>query len=414
MRSRIQAALASHLALLSLLVVGQRAQGQSFDPPVGGWTYVFEGDSADAGSGGFTALDGTWSHDNGSDEWDGSEIGSGSPGGVSALTSAEVPSFLRIQETGDPRDHGFTDPGSTRKIYLGHDITADGATPNVMDQGITLSFRARVPTTQAPLDDAHPAGGATTSLWPATGDGYVTHDGGKSNFSVKQADGGVISFGLAADPEVADFGLDAGGLVMNNLNGTEISGDVDIQGGDAGEVNLLPIGVTDWHEYWVVISGGGAGTHQIDVYLDGSDTPTSFDVTAGTGNDFGELGYIAMGAGATPQSGALDIDFFAYRLEAVQPDLVPGDVNDDELVDRADFDIISANFGQTPAEKSDGDLNRNNLVELLDFRFWKNNVPALSQAGSAAVPEPSAIYLALGASLALVGIGRRRVRQRLG
>ena len=46
-------------------------------PPTGGWTYQYTGEAAAAGTGGFTALDGTWSHDNGSDQWDASTIGVG-------------------------------------------------------------------------------------------------------------------------------------------------------------------------------------------------------------------------------------------------------------------------------------------------------------------------------------------------
>lgn len=62
--------------MLTLPAVSMTAQ-LSFSPPDGGWNYLYEGDQADyAPDGeGFASLDGTWSHDNGSDQWDGSAIG---------------------------------------------------------------------------------------------------------------------------------------------------------------------------------------------------------------------------------------------------------------------------------------------------------------------------------------------------
>ena len=92
----------------------------SFSPPDGGWNYLYEGDQADyAPDGeGFASLDGTWSHDNGSDQWDGSAIGGdfgdgNRPGGAMIITEGSA-SYLRIQDTGDPRDYGYGDPGSNR------------------------------------------------------------------------------------------------------------------------------------------------------------------------------------------------------------------------------------------------------------------------------------------------------------
>lgn len=286
--------------LAFLVAISSQVLGQGYSAPAGGWTYTLDGSNA-AGGAGFTALDGSWSHDNGSDAWDESAIGAGSAGGVSSMDG-----FLRIQDTGDPRDYGMPDPGSNRKIYLGHDITAEGAAANILDAGVTLSFRTRLATT-APLDDARPDGGAGVVPWPAGGDGYVIHDGGKGNFSIKQANGGVVSFSL---------GDDGAGLLMNGLNGNAITGDVNTGQGTA---NALAANLTDWNEFWVTIQGGGAGTHLVDIYANGSLTPSSFEVTAGGGNDFGDIGYIAMGAGSTGNSGAFDVDFFSWAPGATAP-----------------------------------------------------------------------------------------------
>jgi len=307
--------------LLVLTLVGSSAFAQRLYPgPPSWWAYFFDGDTAAPG-GGFGALDGTWSHDNGSDEWDETAIGEGRPGGASALTE-DGTTFLRLQDTGDPRDHGQSDPGSNRKIMFGHTMGGDidtGVAQGILDDGVTITFRARIPTS-GPLDDIHPDGGGDVSPYPAGGDGYLPHDGGKDNFNVRQSDGDqLVSFALALASD--DDELDADGLVMNKLNGTSPSGDVDLQGDEAGTVNILELDPTVWHEFWITIEAddSGQGTHMVNIYVDGSMEPATFYVTAGDGDDYSES-YIAMGVGATPQSGAIDIDFFAYKPGAFKPD----------------------------------------------------------------------------------------------
>jgi len=143
--------------LIILGIVASAYGGVDFPDPTGGWTYIYTGDDATAGAD-FDALDGTWDHDNGSDQWDGSVIGTGSPGGVNAMTEGDV-SFLRLQETGDPRDFDMDDP-TNRKILFGHSVTNDigDVGETWLDDGVTISFRARIATTP-PLDDVHPDGG---------------------------------------------------------------------------------------------------------------------------------------------------------------------------------------------------------------------------------------------------------------
>ncbi|MBI4658236.1 MAG: hypothetical protein HY735_05195 [Verrucomicrobia bacterium] len=182
---------------------------------------------------------------------------------------------------------------------------------------MTLHFRARIPT-DGTLDQRHPdgnPGSAGPQAYPTTGDGYLIHDGGKGNFGIKQAAGGVISFSLAT---ATDTGSQAG-LVMNNLNGATVSGTVD--SGEAGTANILALDPIQWHEFWVTIQkdNSGKGTHQVDIYLDGSTAPKTFVVTAGDGSDFTDISYIAMGVGSTGQSGALDVDYFDYKVGALVP-----------------------------------------------------------------------------------------------
>ena len=309
------------------------------DPP-GGWTYRFEGDKREPGTGGtdFDALDGAWNHNNGSDQWDGSEIGGtfstggylvgNGPGGVNVLSEPSV-TYLRIQDTGDPRDYAYPDP-SNRKIYFGHSTTALGGTDVQMDEGITLSFRARIPTASKaadPLDPWHRDGqqAAGVRSYPAAGDGYVTSDGGKGNFVIKQAGGGAIAFSLTETNDTTGGALtpsaNFSGLTMNEFNGNQLSGNVNF--GQGTGTNVIALDPTDWHTFWIVLKKDLAniGTHQAYIYVDGSLTPTVFKMTGGTGaeTEYGGLTYLAMGMTATPQNAALDVDFVAYKLGAFFP-----------------------------------------------------------------------------------------------
>ena len=210
------------------LGAGVAVGGIEYADPLGGWTYIYTGDSAAAD------LDGTWDHDNGSDEWDSSQIGVAGtePGGVSDLTEGNT-NFVRIQDVFD------NDPGdepSNRKIYFGHDIGAEGAPDNIVD-AVTLSFRARIPTTP-PLD---PLNGNAATPWPDGGDGYIIHHDGKGNFGIGDVDDRLISFSLTLDTD--DAALSEDGLIMNNLNGTSPIADVDT--GEGGTLNQLVLDPTE-------------------------------------------------------------------------------------------------------------------------------------------------------------------------
>ena len=457
-----------HLFVLGFVLIGLLANtavaGIAYGDPAGGWTYTYGGEDADAG-GPFESLDGTWDHDNGSDQWDGSGIGAGNPGGVSALSDPDGTFYLRMVDTGDPRDQGIAEP-SNRKYFFAHDIGAEGASDTQMDEGITLSFRARIPV-DGPLAGVDP------------GNGYVNHDGGKSTFTVSQAgDGGkTISFFLAGEEEDQTNFLGPG-LGMNSLDeaaGGSPSGAVDWQGSE-GTPNLFALDdPTEWHEFWINIfaPGGTPGSHLAVVYADGGTTPAVFDVTAGTGRDY-DVNYITMGLGSTPQQGAVDIDFISWAPGILEPVVsmpeLPCDFNADELCDVADIDllgkeilagtndpafdltgdnvvdiadqdrwradaatengwaepylpgdadldgsvlvsdlnIVGTNWQQSPDPWGSGDFNVDGVVDVMDLNAlalnWQESIPT---AAAAAVPEPSTILLLV---FGLAGMLLRRHR----
>src|SRR5205823_4864532 len=66
-------------------------------------------------------------------------------------------------------------------------------------------------------------------------------------------------------------------------------------------------------------NGAAPGTHKVSIYLDGSKTPSVFNVTAGTGSDVPSTNYLALGLPSTPQVGAFDVDFLAYKPGVIFP-----------------------------------------------------------------------------------------------
>ncbi len=88
--------------------------------------------------------------------------------------------------------------------------------------------------------------------------------------------------------------------------------------------------------------------------------------------------------------------------------IVPGDYNQDGVVNSDDYNLWRQNFGSTSSLAADG--NGNGVVDAADYVVWRNAASGGSGAGnlgsSIAVPEPSTAVLAIG----LVGLfyGRRR------
>jgi hypothetical protein len=227
-------------------------------------------------------LDG-WDHDNSIDKWDGSAPGAGNPGGVVALTEDDV-TYLRVQDTGDPRDYGDTTPtGKTNySLYLTQptDFALDGA---------IIEFRARI-ATDGTLDAWRKDGGGMGSTglfdWPAGGLGGSletgTHeDYQRGNIGIAEKGQGIISFALTTS-----------GLTLSN-NSNKVSVD------DA----------TQWNTYKIEITAGGSGTHILKASANGGDVKT-FNVTAGTGV-VGSGKYIAVGSPdlAGKVATAFDVDY---------------------------------------------------------------------------------------------------------
>jgi hypothetical protein len=106
-------------------------------------------------------------------------------------------------------------------------------------------------------------------------------------------------------------------------------------------------------------------------------------------------------------------------LYLVESGSVPGDYNQDLIVDVADYSVWRNQLGATGSGLA-ADGNGDNMVTQLDYDVWKGNFGATAiGAGSAAqyelAPEPSTILLLvlgtfLMANLSRRGSSRRRYR----
>ena len=317
------------------LSLGVAHAGVDYLDPVGGWTYMFNGDAT--ASEVSAALDGTWDHkpgSEGSDAWDGSAIGEidfadpdgASPGGVSSLAfDCGICRYLRIQDTGRPDkgDKGtegwdWNDP-SNRKYTFAHDLGQDAgvAGATILDDGVTLTFRSRIPT-GGPLDKEYRDDGTTHDWTPA---GYAIHSDGLGQFGIKQGTGqdGMISFCMALESDHDEF--TQAGLNMNSLSKNSPTGDV---APNKGTMNMLTgFDPTVWHEFWITIAqtAGDTGTHDVKIWMDGNiGVPDGeFLVSAGKKDEYDFNGYLLMSMGSSGERGSMDVDFFGYAPGANAP-----------------------------------------------------------------------------------------------
>jgi hypothetical protein len=115
-----------------------------------------------------------------------------------------------------------------------------------------------------------------------------------------------------------------------------------------------------------------------------------------------KVDFLAVENGYT---GYTEIDVFGNQLFG------PGDANRNGTTDINDFILISNNFSKVPSSPGlDGDIVIDNIVNVQDFRLWKNSVPAevAALAGAFGVPEPSSLFLIGISCTALAALRRRR------
>lgn len=360
------------------------------------------------------------------------------PGGVLAVNDNGT-TYLRVQDTGDPEfTYGWKHTEYTntnKKFCFIHDISNGGwENMSVLLDGVTLSFRARISTAaadpDAPLDDRYPSQWteapppwgmepAVPVTWAAGGDGDMISHHGNGHFGVAQSAyseslgydyqwGVQIGFSLALNSDLDEYGAGGlgSGLIMNNNQGDLI---VDGMETNPSSNNIYPIAEEDlieWREFWITIeendSTPGNGTHTVNIYMDGSETPMTFHVTgsrmSGAIGDWA-LSYLQMAHSRMWNSSAIDIDFFSYKegVHAPASAGVPGDFDGDGDVDGGDFLVWQR--GESPNPLSGSDL-----------AAWQANFGNTGGSlATAAVPEPAAstMVILVLAAFGWICVGRK-------
>ena len=106
-----------------------------------------------------------------------------------------------------------------------------------------------------------------------------------------------------------------------------------------------------------------------------------------------------IGAGLEWQIDYSNSDFVFLRVQ------LPGDYNDNGVVDAADYTIWRDTFGSTTDLRADG--NQDGVVNQSDYIFWEFRFGNTAPSNSTAVPEPTSVLIA---ALALAALPQRKPR----
>jgi hypothetical protein len=371
------------------------------------------------------------------------------PGGVGAFLDGST-TFIRIQDPGLPNPYGWADKGAqldtntpkqegnNRRIEFVHQMTRDAGfsgTQAILDDGITLSFRIRISTAATgPLDDIYDEDGPSSRPWPTDGMGYPVANNGRGMIMISQGTPnsatppGRLAFSLLDNNTVSvsqggssPIVLDKRGLVMNSqFNPARPLGSPDTNEATLATGNIAEIEneeLADWQEFWITVQALPApvngNTHEVNVYMNGSQEAETFQVFLANQNEAGNGSYLGMGLSSGSRWGAFDLDYIAYK-EGVHPPVVPpagldGDFNDDGKVDAADYVLWRKNNGTSNALPNDGGLGT--PIGAGHYDLWRGNFGGMGAGTGAAlgaVPEPAAATLGLLAAIACAAVHRRR------
>lgn len=98
-----------------------------------------------------------------------------------------------------------------------------------------------------------------------------------------------------------------------------------------------------------------------------------------------------------------------FRVLTLATPSLPGDYNNDGMVNATDYDVWRSEFGTNSASLADG--NRDGSVNIADYTVWRDNLgsmtDALASQSSGKVPEPGGFTLIL-VTLGLIGLAARR------
>ena len=141
--------------------------------------------------------------------------------------------------------------------------------------------------------------------------------------------------------------------------------------------------------YGTTRNGGAYGDGTVfSVPLSGG-SPTvlaSFNGSNGQYPLYGNLTLVGSTLYRATLEGGADGDGTVFALH-----LLPGDANNDGIVDVNDLTVVLSNYGQTGTSWSQGDFTGDGTVDFNDLTLLLQNFGTTAGAGIAAAPEPSTI-----------------------
>lgn len=291
------------------------------------------------------------------------------------------------------------------------------ATPAFADS-LAINFAADEPAGANTAVVSGTAGIFGTSVWNnttlnnGTASNLVVDDGGVSVASTASVTWASPNTWAAAGrgednitaPAGNDYNLMQGYLDTGNTLETGIT--ITVSG-----INSVPV-IDDLYNVAVYIKGGVNGRG--GDYSIGGQTLPHVDTAPFDGTyEVGPEGDVLLFRNITGDSFTLtSVATTGFRAPINGIEIVPavglvGDADGNGVVNIADFDLIRGNFLNTVAAGEDGDLDFSTVVDLTDFRIWKN---AFGGAGPNSVPEPSAALLIVVGGAGLVLARRFRTR----
>lgn len=145
-----------------------------------------------------------------------------------------------------------------------------------------------------------------------------------------------------------------------------------------------------------------------EVYLDGAST-----VAAGTAISLGNVFDLGVDERNLTFNYLIGDDTIAGDVTYVTPAGLPGDYNGDGTVNLADYTVWRDNLGASDESALNNNGEGIGGITTSDYQFWKdrfgNTSGSASLATASAVPEPSAVLLAIISLAGFRGCARRRM-----
>ena len=273
------------ILIFVFLLFLSRGYADNYPEPIDGWDYKFNGNLAESIAD--AALDGTWDHNNNSDQWDGTVPGFGNPGGISIIQIQDEPGNNALLMVDAVTSSGRN---NNRRLALTHNLLAHGGIqPTFLKSGATISFRIRVPYSSPDLIESP--------------NGLAPHANAKGIINLR-GNGGRVSFSLGIK------GTDA--LFPND--GFFVS--------DSNDPIFHTLDPTTWNEFWITIQESKRNNklYELRAYKNGAIAAfISRDIGLSTGTEE-SFPYISLQLSSTTETAAVEIDYLAFKSGVHAPD----------------------------------------------------------------------------------------------